>query len=255
MLKIKLIPMKKLIILVMVIVIALTTQGQDSLKCPRYVCVEPAARPGSIEELWEKEMVRYMKIIVDKFGLPFDSTWQPRVSFVETQYYAAQYNQVSKSFTITKWYRPVLPRDSGSNFVANLVSHELGNALAEQRAYSKFCKMWPDTMVWKYGSERQRFAQKILSEGVAEYFGYLVTGGLKTDSLYRHLPNKERNCVWNPSLWMYNGGYWTVKPILDTFGIRGLDYIIRNTKFPGIDYNLRKWAKKYQEKAFKELSQ
>lgn len=252
--------MKNMFVFLTVLCFSCVPHISFSQQCPLpYSCSQSPPYPGSTEDQWEKAFCLLIKVLEKRFGVPFDTTWYPRVSFVYGQHYAAQYSQTSHSFTITHWYQAVVIPMSDSvtketSFAASLMCHELGHALAEQISYRVTCKPWPDTMVWKYGTERQKMVQKILSEGVSEYFGNLVVRDTM-DKIY-WLPTKKKHCLWTPgtSEWMYHGGYWTVKPILDRFGQQGLIYVITNTTFPRKSYNLRRGALRYQRRALKKLS-
>jgi hypothetical protein len=228
-------------------------------QCPlAYICTRPAAEAGSTEEKWEQLMLSKMKILEKKFGVPFENGWSPRVSFTVEEEYAAQYERRTHSFKVTFWYQWLSLSTGDSlnwkdSIIINLLGHELGHALAEQISYRVRCAHWPDTVIWQSGPERKRMVQKILSEGVGNYFGSLLIRDT-CDQMY-WLPKKKRNCTWNiENDWMYHAGLWVVKPILDTYGERGLLYVMNNTAFPGKSFNLRKAGKKYQKSALRELS-
>jgi hypothetical protein len=206
----------------------------------------------SIEALWSKEMRRYTRILEQTFGLLFDTSWTPRVSFVKKVTYEVYYDKISQSYLVTHLYLPLLPRDSGTAFVADLLGHELGHALADQRSRHTRGVPWADTSVWNHGPKRARFVQALIAEGTAEYFGRLLSRD--TTGNIRMIPKRISKREKEPKSWKYSGGYTLVKPILDSFGIRGLDYIIENTAFPGRSFNFRKSAKRYQTRAFALLS-
>jgi hypothetical protein len=242
--------MKKILLLLCIEAFSSPLSAQE---CPLlYRTTRLPIKSGFVESLWEEEMERYKKIIEQRFGVFFDTLWRPRVSFSKTFSYGARYDQRTHSFLITHVYYSRLPREYGSIFIAELIGHLLGHALMEQKSYRTFCKPWPDTTLWKYGTEKQRFVQSLLSEGCAEYVASLFSHDTTTTLLV--LPKRKKEYIWKSARQKERGGYALVKPIIDSFGVRGIDYIIENTFFPGKNTNLQKGARAYQARAFAILS-
>ncbi|MBI2666632.1 hypothetical protein HYX13_03400 [Candidatus Woesearchaeota archaeon] len=180
---------------------------------------------------------------------------------------------------------PSQAKNAFQQFVVTL-SHELGHLYADQRSeqlgkgdwvdfspYQHFIGSWL-TLEEFYGLSKYQdrlFARKVLteyqethqveitqvmllnmvSEGIGEYFGSL---GYAPNMLTDHyFPNKVQEILPEDEavLWRYPLGYHLVKPLIDTFGIKGIDYII--THLPKSTGNLSQDAVQYRKQAMEEL--
>ncbi len=198
--------------------------------------------------LWEKEFTYYAKTIENHFGILFDSLWKPKVFFFNSIKHSGQYRYATQDFLIARFYKNLVPISEEKKFLIQLVCHELGHALTDQYSRRMYGTPWLDIEKWEKKKKKEKIIEAALLEGVAEYIGYTIAKDTTLPKI-TSLPKRKRGSVWYTH-WYYTGGYWTVKPIIDSFGIQGIEYIIKNKSFPIKNWNIRKGAILYQKKAF-----
>ncbi|MBP6926392.1 MAG: hypothetical protein KBB70_01700 [Candidatus Pacebacteria bacterium] len=249
--------MKKILLLVMVL---------SACSKPLYVTTLPLPKPLSTEEQWNIAMLERVKVIEYRTGILFTEGWVPRMQFGAPDYISSTanfggcYDQSIRAMWVTSAYRTLIPFSAPgfagdtnplSETARMLIDHELGHALADQISYRTHRRIWPDTSAWRNQTGDQNLADKILTEGVGEYFGRLL--GSDTTTSAEWLPTGDGGFAWLMDSWPYYGGYWLVKPIIDRFGEQGIAYIAKHPlRFK--DNKIRQAAYLYQEKAFKKLS-
>jgi hypothetical protein len=136
-----------------------------------------------------------------------------------------------------------------------LLDHELGHILADHVSRRIGNGIWRDRRTFKLIPLHRINGSKVLSEGIAEFFGHdplefkrsrganFLPVGYNEDSFW--LTNQGVECA-------YAGGYWLVAPVLRNFGERGVAYLVTHP-LDSPDSNLRRAAVEYQKKALAEL--
>lgn len=71
----------------------------------------------------------------------------------------------------------------------------------------------------------EHVGQKLIGEGISEYFRVAVTGGQDNFEDYEYPNHFEK---FKSDKFFYGGGYHLVKPIIDLHGKRGIEYLIIN---------------------------
>lgn len=141
------------------------------------------------------------------------------------------------------------------NFIREVLAHELGHFYVDSRMRAEFPKSWIAT---RYQSEEplgpEDLGLVVVQEGIGEYFSSKVIDRVS------YFGNSSWQREWDiqdlrtPSVWRflaYEGGYALVKPVIDKYGEKALDYFITNPlKF---DIPSLENAIAYQEQALKEL--
>lgn len=248
--------MKKSIVLLILVLSPVFSVGQNLGKHKRY---RPAfllpAIVGSVEERWEKDMFLRMKEIEKVSGITFAEDWVPRVQFGIPSYiqYPEQFPGCYDPDTRSFFINPLLV-DRKDRLMQELMDHELGHALADQVSYCIRGCQWPDEKDRKSLVDSEAVATKVLSEGVAEYFANLFYQNVKTGPDW--LPSGygfEQMNIWQSNTWQYDGGYWLVKPVIEKFGEKGLEYIVTH-KFSYENGDVRSAAIFYQKNALEELA-
>ena len=211
----------------------------------------------STEAQWNTIFSERLSILEQCTGITFTDGWVPTMQFGAPDYisnsanFGGCYDQTQRSFWVTNAYRSMPATNELPEAVRLLVDHELGHALADQISCRKNGYTWPDTVAWKNQTDAQNLSDKILSEGVGEYFGRLLSSDTSTSAEW--LPEDSGGLVWLTHSWPYYGGYWLVKPIIDQFGEKGIIYITQH-KFSFEDSQIRQAGYLYQTQAIEKLS-
>ncbi|MBU0470547.1 MAG: hypothetical protein KKA62_05570 [Nanoarchaeota archaeon] len=132
-----------------------------------------------------------------------------------------------------------------------IVDHELAHYYCDNLSESLERGSWPD---YRYKDQITIFTLKIISEGTAMYFENTLNGGEDdfNDSEWPTEFNGFFSGVYSlNNRIIYQGGYHLVKPIIDKFGQKGIEYLMFN---PPRYLELIKLPK-YQERIMKELSE
>ncbi len=151
-------------------------------------------------------------------------------------------------------------RGKRASNVRETLKHELGHHAANEISQRFGNGIWPQREVYTHGNIMQyirdaNFINRLISEGIATYFER--KGGEEQANFnyeeWKGLLKQDRRWIGErekPYYVFYEGGYATVKPIIDKFGQYGILYLIRN---PPTEEELQD-VKKYQDEALKNLS-
>lgn len=114
--------------------------------------------------------------------------------------------------------------------IKQTLDHELGHFLTDKLSESLGMGNWKIDEDEPY---LVAFGEKLIGEGIAMYFehemnpedikleSYVWEGNVEELSGFIFFNNERGNAF-------YNGGYQLVKPIIDEYGINGIEYLIRN---------------------------
>ena len=146
------------------------------------------------------------------------------------------------------------PKLSKSPFFVTLLDHELGHVLPDHISRRMGNGVWPDNDKLRKSSWGTICGARIVSEGIAGFFGYSTT---KYD---RKKAEKSLPAESDVEYWLsdastesfYAGGYWLVEPILRNFGEKGIEYLVTHP-FDFQDGRARQAAREYQKVALAEL--
>lgn len=105
--------------------------------------------------------------------------------------------------------------------VKETLDHELGHYYVDKLNESLGRGDWPG---YSYGLF-EGVGIKLVAEGIAEYFKKTINGG-EDDFEDSDWPDNFFDFFSVPVL--YEGGYHLVKPIIDRYGKRGIEYLIQN---------------------------
>ena len=127
----------------------------------------------------------------------------------------------------------------------SLLDHELGHALADQIARRAGKTMWPVLCC----------GERVISEGIAEFFE-CEKPEPEVKSGDDYFPAEGRVNFWDSNAGkraIRVGGHWLVRPILEKYGGKGIEYLVTHKFDPPENGNMREAAKEYQKKALEEL--
>ena len=211
---------------------------------------------------WEHAVLLRKNVMERKFGIPFSNEWSPKVAFKNSDTidgeiisYNGMYVSEDSSFRFNGRFKTATIPSIGdtvtplADSIRLLIDHELGHALVDQLSRRLYNKTWPvKTSFYSYW---QAIEVRILSEGMADYFRNMLS--YDTSSHIESLPDGPYGDIWKTSNWIYDGGYWTVKPIIETYGQKGLEYIMTNP-LSVMSYDVRSACAEYQKIALEELA-
>ena len=141
-----------------------------------------------------------------------------RVYIVNPKYYAA----------LNRWIDDeppsILAFCQAETALCRVVDHETGH----QIVYSIAQKIDAMNLYVDHDSLEEVTGVKIILEGLGTYFERRLTNDRVPHDRDK-LPSSWDDPYWSWYLEQicYEGGYWTVKPIVDTYGQRGIEYILR----------------------------
>jgi hypothetical protein len=206
-------------------------------------------------------------------GIAFEKRWSPTVVFgmpepfqmSESQTFEACYEPGTERFFFVPRYaemeaspddfkKDTLFGKSDTSLLAAarfVVCHELGHAYADQVSRRMGLGQWP---LDEFGDTKSGLLVDMLAEGVGEYFGKSIMSD-KTE-IEMFVEDLERD-DFSPAEYeraAYDGGYWLVRPIFETFGVeKGTEYMVSHP-IPLVENSIRQSAYAYWETAFRELS-
>lgn len=100
--------------------------------------------------------------------------------------------------------------------------HEIGHHLFNTRAeYNGTSEIWGADNDFR---KEDLLAFQLISEGVAEYFAHSLSDNKPNDLLDLEEYEKKDN-IYDKLSDSYRAGYSLVKPIIDKYGLRGIDYL------------------------------
>jgi len=216
--------MKKYLIALLVIAIIVIAASQSK-------------NSDSIQSRWEQAMLIRKNVIEKKFGIKFNNGWVPKMEFKSSDtisheiiFYNGRYVEETGTLRINERFRGANIPAVGDlvtklpDSVCLLIDHELGHALTDQISHRLSGKTWPaETSFETYW---EVIEIRILTEGVADFFRNMLSSD--TTSSVKNLPNNSQDELWQTKKWIYDGGYWTVKPIIEKYGEKGIEYIINH---------------------------
>ena len=130
--------------------------------------------------------------------------------------------------------------------VKEILDHELGHFYIDKKYESMGTSNW--YKLDGYINLEKIISIKIISEGISEYFEREINGKKDSPDDFK-LPENLLDFAYNETL-VYNAGYNLVKPVIDKYGERGIEVLIKNLPNAGELIS----PQKYQERIFKELS-
>lgn len=215
----------------------------------------------SKEKCWEQAMLVRKNAIEKKFGMKFNNGWIPKMEFKSSDtisheiiFYDGRYIKETGSFRINKKFRDANIPSIGDTItkladsISLLIDHELAHALIDHISYRLNGKTWP--VGSSFYSRWEVLQVRILTEGTADYFKNMMSGD--TTSSIENLPNNLESSLWQTNMWIYNGGYFVVKPIIEKYGQKGIEYLITHPLFL-VSYDVQSSCVEYQKNALKEL--
>ncbi len=125
-----------------------------------------------------------------------------------------------------------------------ILDHELGHLYEDELRDSLGLTL--DWATAYGGTMPRKKGYKLISEGVAEYFSRTMNNG-KDDFNDAQFPSDHFD--ESNGFLIYAGGFHLVKPIIDKYGKKGIDYLLLN---PPEDWELT-WLPKYRERIIDEL--
>lgn len=125
----------------------------------------------------------------------------------------------------------------------DLLNHELAHFLMDKMSEREGKGDYPPDIICNNESDAKMTAlsYRIISEGIAEYVARFMT---------RNESDKYDDKMYPDNSFIYDGGYHLVKPILDAYGVKSIDYLMDNP--PTLEEMLDLLS--YQERMMKELS-
>lgn len=177
----------------------------------------------------------------------------PKVYFFQDMVRAGTYNSKNDEIGLSET-TAITPEKSLPNIIRTCMAfgfthsikatldHELGHFYVDKLSESIGKGDWPSQ------GEYRTVGESLVSEGIAEYFGRELNGG-KDEFFDLCWPDNPEKAVWSLNL-IYDGGYHLVKPIIDRYRKRGIEYLITH---PPTHKDLGDLPG-YQKRAMQELS-
>jgi len=147
-----------------------------------------------------------------------------------------------------------VPQFSRSQKLLTILDHELGHFWADHVSRKIGNGAWPSPYNFSELSWDQQCGLRVLTEGVAGYFSY-TTPDYNRKERAKSFPEESDAKYWygrGGQVAFYAGGYWLVRPILQRFREKGVEYIVTHP-FYFEDGDARQAAKEYQRTALAEL--
>ena len=134
---------------------------------------------------------------------------------------------VTPNSPIRNWIYGLFHKTKSIDYVLN---HELGHSYVEEQLPEAGIESFPDKALKNFRMRGKITGQKMISEGIADYFAFEMLN-MPTPNPNDVWPDNPQDPIYFPKRsYFYEGGNALVTPILDRYGVKkGVQKLIKQT--------------------------
>lgn len=232
-------------------------------------------RTATQQKRWDKAFSIRMSILEQHYGISFDKSWRPRVTFGSPPFAqdlasVAWYVPSTEKIYISKRLQSYLPNlkhcrsdlpafgdlATDRDVIRETIDHELGHRFTDDVRKKLGKRSWLTDVAWQAMPSEDRVGARMIIEGIGNYYGstsHVSDGILQPLNGLSVLPRSLYDSAWGDTDFRYEGGAWLVEPILECYGEEGLVYLLTHCmSFSNGD--VRSAAIAYQQQALSDLA-
>jgi len=235
--------------------IVLTTGLAGAVLFGGYVGVEHSSRSATRKYVTQN-VERYVQEQEKKFGIDHKRT--PSIEFGlydGLNYGDTTYGLYDDGKIVINDHACVIPNSPVRNWIYGLfhktrpieyiLHHELGHAYTEEQLPKVGIESFPDKSLKDSRMKGKLIGQKMISEGIADYFAFEMLDKLTPNSDVVWADHPQDPIYFPKRSYFYDGGNALVAPVLDKYGVEeGVKKLIKQT--PPLAFN-KGFLRSYQQ--------